>query len=202
MGETISFGEFGRRRGISRQAVSKGYRSGRLRRCLGRDAHGHPVIVDVALAEREWQESAQRARDTKAPPAAGRTRKRRPIDGDSVLSWPTLAEAQRHLVVQRERKLRLENDAREGRLIAVELVKRKWFETSRIIRESILNLPARIGSTLFHERDEVRFLILLEAALREALNATADALLVQAAGDDHVDGGSAPVTQDMETVDD
>ena len=54
MSETVSFAAFGRSKGVTRQAVQKGFRSGRLSRSIGRDPKGRPCIANVALASSEW----------------------------------------------------------------------------------------------------------------------------------------------------
>src|SRR5215470_10845957 len=66
----MSFSTFGRRLGVTRQAVARAHLTGRLRASVGRDAKKRPVIVDAALAVAEWNENRQRVRvDAPAPVA-------------------------------------------------------------------------------------------------------------------------------------
>ena len=96
----------------------------------------------------------------------------------NVVDADTLFEAQRLATLQRERKLRLENDVTEGRLIPLEVVTKEAFEAERTIRENILNIPARIAGELAALTDVGKVSVRLEAALRDALNSAADSLLV------------------------
>jgi hypothetical protein len=83
--------------------------------------------------------------------------------------------------MERFRKLRIENDLREGRVVDVRAAKREAFESARIIRESVLNLPARIAAELAAETDPAKVFARLDDALREALGDAADRL--EAAGE-------------------
>lgn len=174
MGETFSLSAFGRLKGVSAEAVSKAVRTHRLNRSVGRDAKGRPVIVDVELAMQEWADNSRRTK----PEAPS---KPNPLDGNakavdlSPFSTITLAEAQRVLTIERTRKLQLERDVAEGRLVSKAVVAKEVFECDRILRENILNIATRIAGQLAAESDPARAQLLLDAALREALNVTADA---------------------------
>ena len=75
---------------------------------------------------------------------------------------------------ERERKLKMENDVRAGLLVSVHDVAKEAFESERIIREGILNIPARLAAELAAERDAGQNFLPLDQALRAALTATAD----------------------------
>jgi hypothetical protein len=118
MTEPLSLRAFGRQLGVSDTAVRKAIRSGRLRRSVG-EHRGRPVIVSVSLATEEWHAGAAQR------PARARSTAPAPNSPSGAAGAPTtLAEAQRRLAIQRERRLRLENDAREGALLPVEDVTR------------------------------------------------------------------------------
>ena len=168
----MSLRAFAREIGVSEAAVRKAIRSGRLKDSLGKTAKGAPVIVDPPLAEREWTASSKTAFGVRTSGAQAAE----PVDG-MLIPASTLIEAQRGATIQRERKLRIENDVAEGRLIPIERVTKEAFDVQRTIRENILNLPARIAGELAAESDAARVYLRLEAALREALNTTADLLL-------------------------
>jgi hypothetical protein len=97
--------------------------------------------------------------------------------GELDLRPPTLIDSQTQANLERARKLRLENDVTEGRLIPADRVNKEAFEAERIVRESILNLPARISGELAAESDPARVQLRLEMLLRDALNAAADVLV-------------------------
>jgi hypothetical protein len=126
-----------------------------------------------------------------APPAPSQVTARVPVEsaiaageddgqheqGELDLRPPTLIDSQTQANLERARKLRLENDVTESRLIPVDLVKKERFEADRIVRESILNLPARVSGELAVETDPARVQLRLELLLREALNAAADSVI-------------------------
>jgi hypothetical protein len=87
-----------------------------------------------------------------------------------------LVDAQRIAMYERARKLRLENDEREGKLLDVSKASREAFEFARILREAVLNVPARLAAELAAESDATRLHIRLDRALREALETTAGTL--------------------------
>ena len=168
MVKELSVRAFARRTGVSHVAVLKAIRIGRLKQSIRR-RDGTPVIVDVACADREWRDNASRT-----PPATPKTRKKPPAE---PTSGPTLTEATRQVTMERQRKLAMENAVASGQLVAKTAVVKEAFEAERIIREAILNLPARIAGELAAESDANRVSAKLDAALREALTAASDALL-------------------------
>lgn len=153
----ISLRALARRIGVSPEAVSKGRRTGRLSRSIGTTKKGQPVVMDPDLAVREWHENA-----TKPSPR-----------GSTV----ALADEQRLLVAARRRKLELETMVAEGRLIDRNVVVKEAFEAERIVREAMLNLPARLAGELAAESDPGRVHLRLDAAIRDALTTAADALV-------------------------
>jgi hypothetical protein len=89
---------------------------------------------------------------------------------------PSLVEAQIASHQERTRKLRMENDLREGTLVEATAASRLAFEFARTVRENVQNVPARISAELAAESDAGRVHQLLVAALNEAL-ATTSALM-------------------------
>lgn len=184
--ESVSLSDYAKHRGCSKQAVSKAVESGRLLRSIIR-VDGKPRIADIGLADQEWERRVVRAPKAKlaaseppaAAPAAQAPPPAEPPDAGRPLVAVDLFEAQRLSTLELARKRKLENDEREGRLVAVDKVAKEAFEAERTIRESVLNLPARIAGELAAETDTARIYALLDAALRQALSETAD-LLMQA----------------------
>lgn len=199
-----SLRELARQLGVTVQAVRKGIRSGRLNTSVGQTPAGKPCITDFSLAKAEWTRSSRTghgATEPSAPKVApvspGQIPKvaavdqvrSEPEDAEDVetlqdalhpgeaLSASTLIEAQRLATLERAKKLRLENDIAEGRVVLREVVAREAFEAERIVREGCLNIPARIAADLAAEVDPAKVYLRLDAAIREALSATSDALL-------------------------
>ena len=165
---------------------------------IGRDANGTPVVLDLNLAVRQWMDSGRQLRGDRrqaaATPAAADRFPGAPSvavpeadvefpgleltenDVEPGVSGSSLVEAQTIAMFERARKLRLENDLREGQLLEVGRASREAFEFARVLRESILNIPARLSAELAGESDAARVFTLLDGALREALQSTASVL--------------------------
>src|SRR6185436_8411066 len=157
-GKGLSLREFAKRHGVRDNAIRKAITAGRLVKSVGRHKNGHPFIADVELADAEW--NVNRAQAPKA----------------QIIGPDTLAAAQRSATLERSRKLRIENDRTEGRLIEVAQASKEAFESARTIRKAVLNIPSRISAELAAESDPARVYSKLEAALREALVTLADEL--------------------------
>lgn len=164
----ISNSKFAKRHKVSRQAVIKAIRTGRLRESV--NASGE--IIDVDLADREWKANATQPANAGKPVNAGRGPQRAPKPAGDTLAEATLA-----VMRERQRKLELENAETEGRLIDRATVVKERFESGRLIREAILNIAARISGELAAETDAAKVYARLDAAHREALNAIADSLV-------------------------
>lgn len=142
--------------GVSPATVQKAVATGRLARSLGR-VKGRTVVVDLDLARQEWAEGATR------PPNDGRR-------------GPSLASAQIRVAIQRAAGLRLANRQKRGQLIDADVAGRKAFDCARTVRDSLLNIPARLSAELAAERDERRVFIRLDEEIRKALATLAEIL--------------------------
>lgn len=176
--------------GVNEKAVRKALAAGVFKGSVHRDETGAPVLTDLALAVSEWERSgrqlrAGRRRDSApeerpAPVVAPLPVEDEPDDLPSLpvpdVHEPTLVDAQRAAMVERGRKLKLENDLREGQLVEASAASREAFEFARVIREAVLNIPARLAAELAGETDATRVHLRLEAALHEALQGVASRL--------------------------
>jgi len=175
--------------GVTHPAVIKAIRSGRLSRSVAKDAKGHPRIVDAAMALVEWREGTTRPR-----PSAGNgrvSREARPT---------TLAEAQLRVTAQREIKLKLENDRTEGNSIDIGKARRDAFNSARIVRDGLLNIPDRIAAEVAAETDAGRVHGLLEDEIRKALVSLAELLDEDHADDDAPGAAVLPSAGDGHAV--
>jgi hypothetical protein len=186
--------------GVSEMAVRKALKAGVFSvAAVRRDETGAPEVVNATLAVDEWQKSGRQLRGSARPPVhtSARPLTAAPAASDLPPSTPntpaeevasplrqpadpSLVSAQIDAVTERGRKLRLENDVREGLLLEADVVARQAFEFARVLRETILNVPARISAELAAESDASRVFLRLDGALREALEATAATLDVAA----------------------
>jgi hypothetical protein len=164
----LSIAAFAGELDVDEKAIRKGIASGRLTsRSVARKKSGRGyVITDRAAALEEWTANARQVATSSSSSPAPRD---------------TLIEASRIATLERGRRLRNENDLREGRLVEIGIAKREAFESARIIRETLLNLPIRLAAALAGETDPDRVFQVLDAAIREALGVAADRL--EAAGE-------------------
>jgi hypothetical protein len=163
----MSIAAFARDRNVDEKAVRKAIASGRIpAACVGPSSTGRKqVIADVAGARLAWDANA-----AKIPPGPA-------VDGDRQ----SLSEASRLATMERHRALRIKNDLSEGKVVDVRAAKREAFESARIIRETLLNLPVRLAAELAAETDPAKVFARLDDAIREALGDAADRL--EAAGE-------------------
>jgi hypothetical protein len=181
--ESMSLSAFATRMHVTPQAVSAAVRRRRLKRSIAHDASGRPFISDFAVASLEWQENRSRlaplaspvGTSAPAPVPTSALEEVPPAAADPVAS-PSLVDAQTAAMIERARKFRMENDLREGLLLEVGQAARAAFEFARVLREAVLNVPARVSAELAAETDATRVHLRLERALREALEATASVL--------------------------
>lgn len=188
MPNAVSYRAFAKRVGVSEKAIRKAAKAGgRLAPFLGPEGG----ITDVEAAARTWDETSRRPQPKTAgtpadpqtlPPTPWQTPGVSPDEpsttgGATVIIAATLTEAQRLATIERMRKLRLENDVTQGRLVPVDAASKEAFDAERIVRESMLNIPARLAGPVAAETDPTRVQILLDTAIREALAATADRLI-------------------------
>jgi hypothetical protein len=138
-----------------------------------RDERGRPYIVDMALAHREFTENSsrptKRARlETTAPAVVEASPSTGPADAPQH-EVTTLLDAQRRVAIERARSLKMANDVQQGLLIDANRAAMDAFEAARVIREALLNLPARLAPELAAETDSNRIFTRLDAELRQAL---------------------------------
>lgn len=180
----LSLRAFAKRLGVSDKAIRKGIAAGRLEGAVGVTAAGQPYIADPDLAERLWTSTTRTGAGVRTPDADGSARSARSASGSasSPRSRPaagnlvSLADAQRAATEERARKLRLENDAREGRLVPIEQVRREAFESSRTVRDALLTVPDRLAGDLAADTDPAVIWRKLDAAIRQGLESAADTL--------------------------
>lgn len=134
---------------VSHSWISRAVAEGRIAQSVGQDAKGRPFIADPALARRELRAAS-----------AGKT--------------ASLADEQRRWTAARADAAELALRVRRGELIELFAARRQGFEAARVIREALLNVPARIAAELAAEPDEGRVYVRLTEELRAALTSLAE----------------------------
>lgn len=146
--------------GVSHVAVGKAIATGRLRApAVAWDRKGKPYLADIELAKQQWEDNASQ-----------------PTKHAAEGKGAALADVQRDVAIERAQRLRFDNDIRRGRYMLVDEAQRTGFESGRVIREGLLNLPARLSAELAAENDERKVFARLDTEIRAALEAVAEAL--------------------------
>lgn len=190
----LSVRAFASKLGVSHVAVLKGIKAKRLLHSVQINAKGHAEIVDFDLAKREWETNASKPPKVESPvvvtqPPVSVTTVTTPppdtviegIGAAGPLHATSLVEAQRLLTLEKLRKQRLDIETEIGHLVLKTDVAKVLYEGDKILRENILNVPARISGSLAATTDAGEVYRMLDAALREALAATAGKYQEQAA---------------------
>ena len=152
----LSVTAYAARRGVSRQAVNKAIREGRI----SRDPGG---MIDVERADAAWRNNTSHVGG--ARPRAGRRESVEHQNGlPSLLSSNTITSA------WQARLTRLEFEEREGRLVDVVQVRAQVFEAARRTRDLILAIPDRLAPVIAAESDPAAVHGLVTAELRRALD--------------------------------
>jgi len=139
--------------GVDEKAVRKGIRNGRLTQSIGRNTQGHPVILDVALAEQEWE----RNRDT--------TKVRGP-------DFATIADHRKRLVQAQTRKIQQAYREKARQLVPARAIEIRFSTRVVTARTKLLGLPSRMKQRCPHLT--AADLQVLDELIREALEELAD----------------------------
>jgi phage terminase Nu1 subunit (DNA packaging protein) len=89
---------------------------------------------------------------------------------------PAFAEIQKRREHFRAELARLDFEERTGTLVLKDAVSAEWFRIARLVRDAMLNIPSRLAGILTAESDQRTVHNLLEAEIRQALEALADEL--------------------------
>lgn len=94
-------------------------------------------------------------------------------DDHEYLEDPALAQSQRKKEEFRAKLVELEYEERVGTLVRKDDVEKEQFRIGRLVRDAVLNVPARLAGILAAETDQRKVHDLLEKELRQALEALA-----------------------------
>ena len=170
---TMSIRAYAKRRGCAMSAVQKAISTGRITPT----ADGK---IDPAQADAEWE---QKTAPRPVAPARHRTS---PIPqrrvSTSAAPEPALAGGGNYLFARGVREgflarlAKIQYEEKLGKLINRDEVQVERFNTNRIIRDGVLNIPDRVSAQLAAENDEKKVHEILTMEIRNALNGIADSL--------------------------
>ena len=149
---------YARHRGVALSAVQKAITTGRISTL----ADGR---IDSGVADGEW------AANTKARPPAVR---RQPEDEQDAFGAAQYTKARAVREHYQARLAKIEYEERVGSLVSKDEVQVAAFNTHRVIRDAMLNIPDRTAAMLAAETDEAKCYEILATEIRKALNEFAD----------------------------
>lgn len=158
----VNLSEYGRRRGVSAEAVRRAIQSGRLKNAVSRDAKGNPKI-DPDIADQEWDANTADNRGWNARENAKKT-----AEKDTQVSG-TLNQSRAIKEAYLARLAKLEYEEKSGKLVPVADVRNEAFKVARIVRDNMLNIPDRLAAELAACEDPIQVHKLLTDEIRKAL---------------------------------
>lgn len=170
MTKLLSYSAYARHRGCSVEAVSKAVETGRISTVTGKKGVKQ---IDPDTADREWAANTDpmMQRKDQQQPELPLTLSDDELEADDDTGDDTpnlvLAKAKKEHYLAKMSKLKYEQQA--GLLVEADAVKRAAFETSRIVRESLLGIPDRISGELAGETDTHKVHLMLTRELTLAL---------------------------------
>lgn len=160
---------YAKHRGVTKMAVSKAVASGRLLRCIVRDAQGRPSITDAALADEEWNASKRvtpvdRDINPAIPPPAGVP----PLATSVAIKEAAAAR----VLVARAELAEHEVAKRRGSLIDAVKAKQDLIAKLAIVKMRFLGLSSKFAS---QNPQYVALVPVIDGLVREALEDLASA---------------------------
>lgn len=149
---SLTLTDYAKRRGVSKMSVSRAVSSGRLSRCVVRDATGKPRITDAALADQEWEANTD-------PTPRGTNS----LNYDNPDFNESKARKEHWLAEHAELKFK----EAAGELVPAADVTSKLADVFQTCKSKLMGLPSRARQQLPHL--SVADVTVIEALVREAL---------------------------------
>lgn len=147
--------------GVSKVAVHKAVKNGRLTEGVSFTRNGQKYEFDFDAAKKEWDEN----RDENFIRDGGTQQQQQ-----AKLRAPPFQESRAIREAYQARITKLEFEEKSNKLVDVETVKRQQWQIARRVRNAMLNIPAKIAAEVAAEVDpnKVEFMLLRE--INEALS--------------------------------
>ena len=133
MANLISPAEYSRQRGVTRMAVSKAMRDGRI----SYEVVDGKKMIDPEKADSEWEQNSERDRSKGAVSGSSSSNGK---EGRTYQDYRTMNEA------IKAKLNKLELDIKEGKYILRDDVEKAIFENRRMVRDKLLEIPNRVSS--------------------------------------------------------
>lgn len=176
----IKLADYATQLGVVPQAVRKAIAEGRIKD--GATREGRSWMIDPGIADREWGKNTAPQKRHSAAIKAGRQRQ---LAGESESDGggyrgPSMNQAQTIKAGYQAKLLALEYEERSGKLVSVEEMTRKRFESGRQVRDAVLRIgPQMIGEIAkaaggLNPDERAEVLLVIQRHLVNALEALAD----------------------------
>ena len=168
----ISLRAYAKHRGMSVASVSKAYRAGRLPRSVA-VVDGKPHVIDVDLADQEWQANTRPRVDRPAKQALPKRRKARARKTEIEVPAYDVSRALREAhAARREGALadlaEIEVAEKHEELVPIDEARAYMIDKFTIVKTRILGVPSGVAQRLPHLADEIT--PVLDMLLREILD--------------------------------
>jgi hypothetical protein len=164
----LSISDYAAHRGVSRVSVHNAINAGRIEK----ESDG---TIDADKADAAWQRNTHPTQKRKTEKDVAR-RTARPIDPPIINSGPSYAQSRAIKEAYHARLAKLSYEEKTGSLVKIDLIKVAWFNTLRVLRDRVLNMPDRMAPLLSAEGDPKVIRDLLDKELRQVLGDAADAV--------------------------
>lgn len=160
----ITQAEYARRRGCSKQAVSKAVKAGRLTLIDG--------MIDPEIADRQWARNTDPQQQERGAPEQFEVTQRRAValtdaDGGSASGDPMLVKEKARTERLRAELLEIELRQRRGELVEAVDARRVQFNLARTTRNALLALPPRLAPIFASMTDASEIERLFDSELRK-----------------------------------
>lgn len=154
--------QYAQHRGVSRMAVSKAVKAGRIKK----DATGK---IDAAQADADWEANTKpQMHSPPTTPPAGR------IDTAESRAAGSYGASRAIREAYQARLAKLEYERESGELIRADQVRNEAFMAARAVRNTLQNIPARLSAILAGETDSKKIFRILEDAIDDACRSLAE----------------------------
>lgn len=172
----ITLSDYAKLRGVTPKAVSKAVAAGRLVASVGRNDRGQPVILDPAVADREWEANTRRRADYTPPvaianptaPVQSRDESSTRVDGCEVggtIAGDVRSRGHRDVApynVSREQRAaadarrasvmadmaELELEEKRGSLVSADVARSDVIAAYSLVKTRLLAVPSAVGQRL------------------------------------------------------
>lgn len=166
--ELITFSEFGKRIGVTKQMVSRAKRDGIFEKAIVfQDGKKLPLLkfpLAKKLYDAAMDPNFRKARQIKSRSQEKKNDRSQKPAGDS-----SFAKSRAETEFYKAKEKRLQWEIKQGQWIKKSDVKNQAFRAARLARESLLNIAARVSPLVAAESDQSRCFAIIQKEIKDVL---------------------------------